>query len=87
MKKLVLGTILLGSIAFAGFIGSGGVRSVKDAGYFDKTSWVIVTCNDGKSYRIGKMDGGEKWWGDMGGTLPSDFNGLSLSEASAKACR
>jgi len=86
MKKVFIGLMVMGSIAFGGFIGSGGVSSVKDAGYSDKTNWYIVTCGDGKSYKIGKMSGGEYWWGQNGGTLPSDFNGLSIDQAASKAC-
>ena len=86
MKKIALSLALLGSMAFAGYIGAGGVKSVSDAGYSEKTSWIVVTCNDGKSYKIGKMDGGTYWWGSSG-TLPSDFNGLSASAAAEKACR
>lgn len=87
MKKVILGLAVLGSLAFAGYIGSGGVSSVKDAGYSDKTNWYVVTCNDGKSYKIGKMNGGSAWWGASGGQLPSDYEGLSIDSAAQKACR
>lgn len=87
MKKVLVGLVVAGSMAFAGYIGSGGVSSVKDASHSDKTNWYVVTCNDGKSYKIGKMSGANGWWGQSGGQLPSDFEGLSTNAAAEKACR
>ena len=86
MKKVVLGLVVAGAVAFAGFIGSGGVSSVNDAGYSDSTQWYVVTCNDGKSYKIGQSSSGS-WWGQSGGMLPDDFKGLSSNSAAQKACK
>ncbi|MFZ2967876.1 MAG: hypothetical protein WA080_02330 [Sulfuricurvum sp.] len=87
MKKVVLGFVVFGAVAFAGFIGSGGVSNVQSAGYSDSTQWYVVSCKDGSSYKIGKMSSGSAWWGQSGGQLPGDYTGLSITAAAEKACR
>ena len=85
MKKTILCLALFGSMAFAGYIGTGGVKDIKDIEYTNKTKWYEITCADGKSHKVGRKDGASYWQHSMG-MLPSQFNKLSISEVASKAC-
>lgn len=86
MKKIVLSAmlVLFALTAFAGYIGSGGVRSVEPTEYANKMQWYRVTCNDGNSYKIGRFDDGVEWFGSSG--YISVLRGLSINDAAEKAC-
>ncbi len=78
--------VTFASISFAGYIGTGGVRKVETADHSGDTQWYKITCNDGKYYKIGKLDGGKhEWWGSYGAI--GEFRGLSLDEAAQKGCQ
>lgn len=85
MKKLVLGLAILGSVAFAGYIGSGGVQNVREADRLSGVQFYKVTCNSGASKIVGQRNG---YWIDYSfNEMGDQFKNLSLNEFAEKACR
>jgi len=78
MKKLVLGTLLLSSLAFA------GVSSITNAGYSSSGKPMYkVRCTNGNSYRIYKSGG--EWYEASLGAVGGNYR--SLNEQAKVMCR
>jgi len=84
MKKLIIATAILclaASTAHAGRFGSGGVKSISDAG----NGRYRVVCNSGGSKVIAQV--GRGWGDDTKSSFGESFYGLSLQQAASKGCR
>ena len=84
MKKVVLGLVVLASIVYAGRLGSGGVREVRQADYESGVQFYRLTCNNGSSTIVGQRNG---YWVDNGFSSFGDrFRNMSINEFAQSAC-
>jgi hypothetical protein len=78
---------LLATSAYAGYIGSGGVKEVYDAGTKSPQGHTkfVIRCNSGSRMTV-YQDGSGKWFDDIGTPISDRFKGLSVQAFAEQAC-
>jgi hypothetical protein len=78
---------LLATSASAGYIGSGGVKEVYDAGTKSSKGHTkyVIRCNSGSRMTV-YQDGSGKWFDDGGSAISDRFKNLSVRDFAEQAC-
>jgi hypothetical protein len=84
MKKVVLGLVVLGAVAFAGVAGTGGVESVRKADNSGGIQYYKVKCKDGGSMVVGQNSSG-MWYSGGSGEMGRAYSQNTSIDAMATA--
>lgn len=87
MKTVIASLVFVSNMAFAGVIGTGGVKTVQEKPNFAGSYWWTVICQNGRSEIIAQRLNGYSWFFFSGRAIDSAYDRLSLDEAANKACK